>query len=142
MSAIMKLIPFLLVVVAAASVAQAYDDQQKTDILTGLRLSFELGQAYQEARQGINITQFNALVDQFNGWIQQNIGTDPSLMMSKMEETQQPATGSPSTESPAMQGDLGSFGGVPNSRIVQVSDADLANMQALRADQMIQDFLR
>jgi hypothetical protein len=60
----LKLILILFTLASIVSIAGAYTDQQKTDISTGLRLSFQLGQAYLEAKQGINITQFNTLVDQ------------------------------------------------------------------------------
>jgi hypothetical protein len=53
--------------------------------------------------------------------------------MSKIDEKQV-------AKNPAMQGDLGKFGGAPHSSFVQMSQADVTNMQALRADQMLRDF--
>jgi len=52
--------------------------------IEGLRIGFHLGQMYTQAQQGYNISGFNAEVDKYNAWVQQNFGNDPNLMMPKM----------------------------------------------------------
>ena len=52
-----------------------------------MRLSFQLGIAYEKAKQGQNLTEFNTLVDEYNAWIRQHFGQDANLFMSKMNET-------------------------------------------------------
>ena len=60
-------------------------EQQTT--LDGMNLSFKLGIAYEKASQGQNVTEFNALVDEYNAWILQHIGEDAGLLKSKLNET-------------------------------------------------------
>jgi hypothetical protein len=79
---IKKFIIFLILL-AGLSLASAYTSEQQAT-LDGMRLSFQLGAAYQGASQGQNLAEFNALVDEYNSWIRQNFGEDPSLLMSKM----------------------------------------------------------
>lgn len=62
----------------------AYAPEQQTTV-DGLRLSFELGQAYEKATQGQDVQGFNALVDQWNAWVSKNLGNDTSLLMAKMK---------------------------------------------------------
>ena len=52
--------------------------------IESLKIGFKMGQMYALAQQGHNISGFNAEVDKYNEWIQQNFGNDQNLMMSKM----------------------------------------------------------
>jgi hypothetical protein len=52
----------------------------------GMHLSFQLGVAYEKAKQGQNVTEFNTLVDEYNAWIRQHFGEDANLSMSKINE--------------------------------------------------------
>jgi len=72
-----------LTLLAGLSLASAYTSEQQAT-LEGMRLSFQLGAAYQGASQGQNVAEFNVLVDEYNAWIRQNFGEDSSLLMSKM----------------------------------------------------------
>jgi hypothetical protein len=73
----------LLMLLAGLSLASAYTSEQQAT-LEGMRLSFQLGAAYQGASQGQSLAEFNTLIDEYNAWIRQNFGEDPSLLMSKM----------------------------------------------------------
>jgi hypothetical protein len=83
-----------------AGLASAYTPEQQTT-LDGMNLSFKIGVAYEQAIQGQNITEFNALVDEYNTWIRQHIGEDASLFKLKMNET---ATIVPNVVSPTDSG--------------------------------------
>jgi len=63
--------------------AADYTDQQQATI-SGLRLSYQIGQAYEKYLQGGDATTFNALVDQWNAWVQNNFGQDANLLMQKV----------------------------------------------------------
>jgi hypothetical protein len=63
--------------------AADYTDQQQST-LSGLRLSYQIGQAYEKYLQGGDATTFNALVDQWNAWVQNNFGQDANLLMQKV----------------------------------------------------------
>jgi hypothetical protein len=52
--------------------------------IEGLKIGFHMGQMYALAKQGYNISGFNAELDKYNAWIQKNFGDDPSLLMPKM----------------------------------------------------------
>ena len=52
-----------------------------------MRLSFQLGIAYEKAKQGQSVTEFNTLVDEYDAWIRQHFGEDANLSMSKINET-------------------------------------------------------
>lgn len=80
----MKTIIILASLLAAVSLAAAYAPEQQTTV-DGLRLSFQLGQAYEKATQGQDVQGFNALVDQWNAWVSKNLGNDTSLLMAKMK---------------------------------------------------------
>ena len=77
------IIIFSLIFLAGLSLASAYTPEQQTTI-DGMRLSFQLGVAYQQAQAGQNVAGFNALVDQYNAFIRTNFGEDPNLLMSKI----------------------------------------------------------
>lgn len=72
-----------LILLAGLALASAYTPEQQTT-LEGMRLSFQLGAAYQKASQGLNVAEFNALVDEYNKFVMANFGEDPNLLMSKM----------------------------------------------------------
>ena len=52
-----------------------------------LKIGLKMGQMYALAQQGQNISDFNAEVDKYNAWVQQNLGNDPNLLMPKMQES-------------------------------------------------------
>jgi hypothetical protein len=54
--------------------------------MEGLKIGFRMGQMYNMAQQGYNINSFNAEVDNYNAWVRQNFGSDPNLIMQKMQE--------------------------------------------------------
>ncbi|MCK9440857.1 MAG: hypothetical protein M0Q13_05495 [Methanothrix sp.] len=79
----MKTIMILVSLLAAISLAAAYTPEQQNTV-DGVRLSFQLGQAYDKATQGQDVPDFNALVDQWNAWVVKNFGNDTALIMTKM----------------------------------------------------------
>ncbi|HOV81135.1 MAG TPA: hypothetical protein PLN19_01170 [Methanothrix sp.] len=79
----MKAIMTLLSLLAALSLAAAYTPEQNVTI-EGVRLSFQLGQAFEKASQGQDVPAFNSLVEQWNAWVVRNFGNDTSLLMEKM----------------------------------------------------------
>lgn len=76
----------IISLILLAGLASAYTPEQQT-ALDGMSLSYKLGIAYEKAIQGQNVTDYNALVDEYNAWIQQHFGEDASLLKSKMNET-------------------------------------------------------
>jgi len=78
----MKYIAIFLCIVGL-TMAQGYTEQQQATA-DGLKLSFKIGQAYEKYQQGGDATTFNALVDQWNAWVQANFGQDPNLLMQKV----------------------------------------------------------
>ncbi len=79
----MKIIVIIsLILLAGLPLASAYTSEQQA-ILEGIRLSFQLGAAYQGASQGQDYAKYNSLVDEYNTWIRKNFGEDPSLLVSK-----------------------------------------------------------
>jgi hypothetical protein len=83
----MKNSAIFVILLVELSLASAYTPEQQTTI-DGMRLSFELGIAYQQAQQGQNVATFNSLVDQYNAWILQNFGEDANLLMSNLNFAQ------------------------------------------------------
>ncbi len=81
----MKTIIILVSLLTAVSLGAAYTPEQQTTV-DGVKLAFSLGQAYQKALTGQNVTEFNALVDQWNTWVVENFGNDATLLMEKMTE--------------------------------------------------------
>lgn len=76
----MKTIIIMLVsLLAAISLAAAYTPEQQ-NMINGTQLSWKLATAYATK----DTSTFNALVDQWNAWVYQNFGQDPSLIMQKM----------------------------------------------------------
>jgi hypothetical protein len=70
----------LLGLLLVAPCVVAYTPEQQTT-LDGMRLSFQLGMAYQQASQGQNVAAYNALVDQYNAFIRTNFGEDANLLI-------------------------------------------------------------
>jgi hypothetical protein len=76
----------ILALLFLIGVSSAYTTEQQ-NVLDGVKLSFQLGVAYQKASQGTDISNFNALVDQYNAWVRTTFGEDASLLMQKMTTT-------------------------------------------------------
>jgi hypothetical protein len=77
------IIVILLSLLAAVSLAAAYTPEQQATV-DGLRLSYQVGQAYEKYLQKGDASSFNSLVDQWNAWVQKNFGQDANLLMQKM----------------------------------------------------------
>jgi hypothetical protein len=78
----MKYIAIFLCIVGLTMAADYTDQQQAT--IDGLRLSYQIGQAYEKYLLGGDATTFNALVDKWNAWVQTNFGQDANLLMQKV----------------------------------------------------------
>ena len=102
----MKYIVIILCLISLAAAAE-YNDWQR-GAADGLMYGFKMGQAYQNALNGINVTGFNAEVDRYNDWIRQNFGEDPRLMMSKMP------TGGIDLTKPVLIANNTTAGGIPH----------------------------
>jgi len=76
----------ILVLLFLIGVSSAYTAEQQ-NVLDGVKLSFQLGVAYQKASQGTDIANFNNLVDKYNAWVRTTFGEDASLLMQKMTTT-------------------------------------------------------
>jgi hypothetical protein len=82
---------------------EAYPPAQQTTI-DGLKLSFQIGQAYDRAIQGQDVPAYNALVDSWNAWVRTNFGGDPALICQKINGPNEPINTSPqNTYTPAQQ---------------------------------------
>jgi hypothetical protein len=79
----MKTIMILVSLLAAISLAAAYTPEQQTTV-DGVRLSFQLGQAYEKAMQGQDIPAYDSLVEKWNAWVVKNFGNDTALLMAKI----------------------------------------------------------
>ncbi len=77
----MKSLSIVLLALLLIGLSLAYTPEQQTT-LDGMRLSFQLGVAYQQASQGQNLAAYNALVEQYNAWVREHFGEDPNLLMS------------------------------------------------------------
>ncbi|MDD1758409.1 MAG: hypothetical protein LUQ22_06720, partial [Methanotrichaceae archaeon] len=55
--------------------------------MESLKMGLKMGQMYALAQQGQNISGFNAEVDRYNAWIQENLGNDPNLLMQKIQDS-------------------------------------------------------
>lgn len=78
----MKYIAIFLCLVGLAMAAGYTDWQQGA--AEGLNIGFKMGQAYEQAQSGINVTGFNAQVDVYNAWVREHFGEDPMLLMQKL----------------------------------------------------------
>ena len=79
----MKSIIIGLILLVGLAMAAEYNDWQQGAV-QGLKVGFHMGQAYNDALKGINVTGFNSEVDIYNAWVRQNFGEDANLMMQKM----------------------------------------------------------
>jgi len=68
---------------AAVSLAAAYTPEEQATV-DGVRLSFELGAAYENAIRGENVTAYNLLVEQWNARVMTNFGNDTTLLREKI----------------------------------------------------------
>ena len=66
-----------------AGLASAYTPEQQTT-LDGMNLSFDLGTAYEQALLGGTVSEYDALVDVYNVWIQKTFGNNTGLEKSKL----------------------------------------------------------
>jgi hypothetical protein len=78
----MKYIAIFLCIVGL-TMAVGYTDWQQ-GAAEGLKIGFKMGQAYEQAQKGINVTGFNTQVDVYNTWIREHFGEDPMLLMQKL----------------------------------------------------------
>ena len=78
----MKYIAIFLCLVGL-TMAAGYTDWQQ-GAADGLNIGFKMGQAYEQALKGINVTGFNAQVDGYNAWVREHFGEDPMLLMQKL----------------------------------------------------------
>jgi hypothetical protein len=60
-----------------------YNPCQK-DAIESLRIGIHIGQMSALAKQGQNVSGFNAEVDRYNAWVQRNFGDNVNLPMSKI----------------------------------------------------------
>jgi len=77
-----KYIVIFLCLVSLAMAAGYTDWQQGAS--EGLKMGFKMGQAYEQAQNGINVASFNALVDEYNAWIREHFGEEPTMLMQKL----------------------------------------------------------
>ncbi len=120
----MKIFMISLAFLAGLSLASAFTPEQNTT-LEGMGLAFQLGMAYQEAKEGQNVTGFNALVDQYNAWMMIHFGNETTLLMQKMDNA------SANLESPYAIGKQ-----VTEDTMVYASDAS-GNIEGMSADSVI-----
>lgn len=78
----MKYIAIFLCLVGLV-VAQGYTEWQQ-GATEGLKIGFEMGQAYEKAQNGVDISGFNAMVERYNTWVREHFGGDPNLLMQKI----------------------------------------------------------
>jgi len=76
-----KYIVIFLCLVSLAMAAGYTDWQQGAS--EGLKMGFKMGQAYEQAQNGINVAGYNALVDEYNAWIREHFGEEPNMLMPK-----------------------------------------------------------
>ena len=69
--------------------AQGYTDWQQ-GATEALKMGFKLGQAYEQAQNGINVIGFNAQVDVYNAWVREHFGEDPNMLMQKINAPTEP----------------------------------------------------
>jgi hypothetical protein len=77
----MKYIAIFLCIVGL-SMAVGYTDWQQ-GAAESLKIGFKMGQAYEQAQKGINVSGFNAQVDVYNAWVREHFGEDPMMLMQK-----------------------------------------------------------
>ncbi len=128
----MKTIMVLLCLLAAVSLAAAYTPEQNTTI-EGLRLSFQLGQAYDKAVQGQDVQKFNDLVEEWNAWVSNNFGNDASLIMDSMTvpaNLQKPVSASNNTSASGIVHEMDSTQKITANDVNEMSDYAIAKYAA------------
>lgn len=128
----MKTIILLVSLLAAVSLAAAYTPEQQVTV-DGVRLSFQLGQAYDKATQGQDVPAFNALVDQWNAWVAKNFGNDTTLLMAKMTapvNLQKPYIGANNTTSNGIAHKIGGEAQYTTNDVNLMPDAAIAKYAA------------
>jgi hypothetical protein len=81
-----KMKGFIIIsLVLLAGLGSAYTPEQQITA-DGMNISFILGIAYDNAIRGQNVTEYNALVDEYNAWVRQHFGEDAGLLKPKMDE--------------------------------------------------------
>ena len=72
--------------VLMAGLGSGFTSEQQI-MLDGMNLSYELGMAYEKALQGQNVAEYNALVDEYNAFIQLHFGENTTLTKAKLDES-------------------------------------------------------
>ena len=78
----MKYIAIFLCLVGL-TMAVGYTDWQQ-GASEALKIGFKMGQAYEQAQRGIDVSGFNTQVDSYNAWIREHFGEDPMMLMQKL----------------------------------------------------------
>ncbi|MEI8002905.1 MAG: hypothetical protein WCG94_01065, partial [Methanothrix sp.] len=65
------------------TMAVGYTDWQQ-GASEALKIGFKMGQAYEQAQKGIDVSGFNTQVDSYNAWIREHFGEDPLMLMQKL----------------------------------------------------------
>jgi hypothetical protein len=124
----------LVSLILLVGLASAYTPEQQTT-LDGMNLSFDLGTAYEQALLGGPVSEYNALVDVYNAWIQKTFGENTGLEKSKLGSAAlggvQEATAPFNTSS-----ELGKFG--KNERKVATFTPDLLGQEDYLAQKAVQ----
>ena len=77
----MKYIAIFLCLVGL-TMAVGYTDWQQ-GASEALKIGFKMGQAYEQAQNGIDVDGFNTQVDSYNAWVREHFGEDPMMLMQK-----------------------------------------------------------
>ena len=78
----MKYIAIFLCLVGL-TMAVGYTDWQQ-GASEALKIGFKMGQAYEQAQNGIDVNGFNTQVDSYNAWVREHFGEDPMMLMQKL----------------------------------------------------------
>ncbi len=80
----MKKYIVIFLCLAGLAMAAGYTDWQQGAI-DGLKMGWNMREAYDQAMQGINVSGYNAEVDKYNAWVGDHFGNDANLFMQKMD---------------------------------------------------------
>jgi len=75
---------FFAALIATLSLASAAYTPEQNALKNAMQIGWEMRGAYDIAREGQDITGFNALVDKYNAWVRANFGEDANMLMQKM----------------------------------------------------------
>jgi len=123
----------ILLCLAGLAMAADYTDIQKSAI-DGLNWGFKMGQAYQLALDGKDISGFNAKVDEYNAWVRANFGEDPNLLMDKMEAKAQIDLSKPvliANNTTSSKGIVHEMDGSSGERTITTNDVNLLSDAAI-----------